>query len=57
MTLPMLTYYVDFKKDNGECELDITRLMNFLADVDDVESIVINYNPELVKLINTSGHK
>lgn len=55
--LPMLSYYVDFEKIGNDCVLDISKLMDFLLEIDDIDSIEINFNPEFIKIKNKSEFK
>lgn len=55
-SLPTLTNYISFKKENGENYLDITEAMNLVKEIEDIEKVEVFYNPVSLNIVDKSGY-
>lgn len=56
-SLPILTPYVTFEKDNDTNFLNVTKLMAFLSEVEEIEAIEVYYNPALIQIVDDSTNQ
>lgn len=56
-SLPVLTSYVAYEKQNEKSTLNVTRLMAFLAEIEDIEAVEVYYNPAMISIVDESNYK
>ncbi|OJV65117.1 MAG: CRISPR-associated protein [Clostridiales bacterium 38-18] len=52
--LPALNNFVDFTKEDGQNRLNLTRLMTFLSELEEVSNVEVYFNPALVSIDDNS---
>lgn len=53
--IPALNHFVDFKKHDGQNKLDVTKLMVFLSEVEELSAVEVFFNPALIAIEDRSG--